>query len=154
MEKKGLSPIIATLILVSVAVVLAVIIFIWARGFMTDQTLKFDRPIQNVCEDIQFSAEARLDNGELLVSVVNEASVPLYGVEVRKKSFASIEPLNDGAKQFSGSLNEGSDEEVSIDAGSEVESRDELLVVPIIVGESGNIKKSFTCDTGEEISVI
>jgi flagellin-like protein len=154
MNKRGISPVIATLILISIAVILALIIFLWARSYISDQTIKLDKPINQVCDDIQFTAETILNGNTLTVTLTNQANIPLYGVEVRKKSFTSVEPLDQGVKTFEGSLREGSDTTFDIDLTSdELKSGDNILVVPIIVGESNDNKKSYTCDDGESAQV-
>jgi len=58
MGKKGVSPIIATVLLISIALVLALIIFLWARSFTSEQLQKFDEPVENACENVHFEAEA------------------------------------------------------------------------------------------------
>ena len=76
--KKGLSPVIATVLLVSIALVLAVIIFLWARSFVAEQIEKGGRVVEMACEDVKFLAEAY--SGQLMIE--NVGSVPLFGVEI------------------------------------------------------------------------
>ena len=58
-NKRGLSPVIATVLLISIALVLAVIIFLWAKSFVGEAVSKekYGR-IELACADIIFRAEA------------------------------------------------------------------------------------------------
>lgn len=145
MSRRGVSPVIATVMLVAIGMVLALIVFMWAKGFLTERTLKFDEPAENACERINFDAEAV--NGKL--GVVNKENVPIYGVEIRKKGFGSIENVG----VFDTSIDIG--DSASIDLGSGINAGDKLIVVPIILGESGEAKKTFVCDSkyGAEVTV-
>ena len=44
-KKRGLSPVIASVLLILLVLVLASIIFLWARGFIGEQIEKFGEPI-------------------------------------------------------------------------------------------------------------
>ena len=81
MNRKALSPVIATILLVSIALVLALIIFLWAKSFVGDAIEKDGQAVELVCEDVNFKAEAY---GTKLY-IENIGNVPLYGVEIRKK---------------------------------------------------------------------
>ena len=44
--KRGLSPVIASVLLIALVLVLASIIFMWARGFISEQIEKFGNPVE------------------------------------------------------------------------------------------------------------
>jgi len=142
-NKRGLSPIIATVLLIAIAMILAVIIFIWASSFITEQVQKFKEPVENSCDDIRFDAEA----DENSISIVNKGNVPLYGLEINIKSkggvsSAGLEYDETGKSILSGA---GGNAEVDL-SGSNVKSGDELVLVPIILGESNDGKIMHVCD--------
>jgi len=139
-SKKGVSPVIATVLLISIALILAVIIFLWVRSFVSEKIQKFDEPIENSCEQINFEAEAFADN----INIVNRGNVPLYGLEIRKVSAGTIE----GAMQFPEfTIGEGESSSITLsDGGIDLGGGEELLVVPIILGEAKGFKKAYTCD--------
>ena len=56
MDRRGLSPIIATVLLISLVLVLASIIFLWARAFLPEQIQKFESPIEDACKNVVFDA--------------------------------------------------------------------------------------------------
>lgn len=143
MQKRGISPIIATVLLISIALILAVIIFLWARSFISEKAQKFGEPIENSCESIKFDAEATFDeqNSELTIDVVNRGDVPIYGLEIRKKGLGSVEAV--------GVLNEqtiSNGETGTIKTPYTGASGDQIAFVPLILGEAGDVKKSYTCD--------
>ena len=148
-ERKGVSPIVATVLLISISLVLALIIFLWARGFIKEKTQKFDEPIEFACDDIIFSTEAVLNEGKVYIN--NKGNVPIYAAEVRKKSLGAIK--NVGVLDSTLAKGEGGSFDFDF---TDISQGDEVIVVPIILGESGEFKKSHVCDEelGEIITVI
>lgn len=150
-EKKGVSPVIATVLLISISLVLALIIFLWARGFVKEKIQKFDGPIEFACDDIVFSVEGVLDEGKFYIN--NKGNVAIYGAEIRKKSLGSVK--NVGILDSTLAKGEGGSFDFDF-TNNNIEQGDEVIVVPIILGESGEFKKSHVCDEdiGEIITII
>ena len=154
MNKKGVSPAIATVLLIAIALVLAVIIFLWARSYIGESVQKSDRAIESSCAEVVFEAEAFSDGS---VAIQNNGNVPIYGIEVREKSLTgwSIE-LSDS---FSGPEIEGNGigngESASIDGGTWNLAGEELVVIPILLGSTETRRVTHVCDSdyGIEVSV-
>jgi hypothetical protein len=153
MKKRGVSPIIATLLLISISVIIAVIIFLWARGFVGEKAEKFGAAIEFACEDIIFEAEAIKNEGaDGKIFINNRGNVPINGLEVRQKSLLS------GSRKEVGVLNDqitkGDSGDLEFNLAS-LNEYDELIVVPIILGKVNEQTKSYVCDEefGEEIKV-
>lgn len=145
--KRGLSPVIATVLLVSIALVLAVIIFLWARNFVGESITKEGGAIELLCDDISFEAE--IVNSKLYLE--NRGTVPIYAVEVRERGVlgdVSVVKTFENAQVLVGETSEGID--ISVDSGT-------VLVVPLLLGEveGETRKKAHLCDTdyGKEIQV-
>lgn len=150
-NKRGLSPVIATVLLISIALVLALIIFLWARNFVSENVQKFDEPIERACESISFRAEA--DSSAL--SIVNEGNVGIYGLEVSLKSKGGTASAEASEKTvLSGRNNDIPFNNNGIDLN--VETGDEILVVPRILGQTNKGNVVYTCDSkyGVPITVI
>lgn len=79
-NKRGLSPIIASVLLILMVFILASIIFFWARGFIGEQIEKFGEPIEKSCENVAFSV-TRV--GDKLLEVLNEGDVNIRYLEIR-----------------------------------------------------------------------
>ena len=78
MNKKGISPVVATVLLISIVIVLGAIIFIWAMSSIKEQYTKFDSPIEDACDKVSMSAS--LDCNSLQLN--NEGSVPVYKINL------------------------------------------------------------------------
>jgi len=150
MSKRGVSPIIATVLLVLIAVIIAGIIFVWARSFVSEKTTKFGSAIELSCTDIKFNAEAFA--GEKKLYIVNQGTVPLYGMEIRKKGLGSVKSVGKFDKN---TVSNGETNTIAFDPGI-LTAGDQLIIVPIIIGTQGDVKKAYTCDeatTGQTITV-
>ena len=147
MNKKGISPVIATVLLIAIALTLAVIIFIWARSFVSESITKNGQAITFVCDDVKdtFDAEAKSD-GELLI--VNRGNVPLYGFEVSKVTLGARTRIGEGT--FVQPVSPGDSGSISLGTNS-LSSGDKISVVPIVLGEQQDTKLAYTC--GESYSV-
>lgn len=156
LKKRGLSPVIATMLLVALALILAVIVFLWARSFVGESIQKQGREIEQSCEEVSFRAEAfasGVDSGKL--SVVNIATVPLYGVEIRKKQvlgeITQVETFQN-SMVLSGETGEISIAQLVNDG--EIVACDELIVVPVLLGETEQYKKAHVCDKDYGVEII
>jgi hypothetical protein len=146
-NRKGVSPVVISVLLVLLAVALASIVFLWGKSFVTEKIVKFSEPIEFSCEDIVFDAEAVASEGK--IHVVNRGNIPLYGIEVRKKGFGSVENVGVFDTQSVTVGDTGSIDVTGLTSG------DTIVVVPIVLGESGDVKKSYVCsDVGVETTVI
>ena len=84
-NKKALSPVIATVLLILLVIILATIVFLWARGFLGEQIEKFDRPIDYACDAISF--EARLVpglGGKYAIEIVNTGDIDIYNFQIKR----------------------------------------------------------------------
>ena len=153
-NKKGLSPVIATTLLILVAVILAAIIFWWIRTFVQESVQKNlgggPEPIQNFCPDVKFNA----DVSDGTITVQNNGQVPIYGVEVKQKGFASLKSIGEATDSSlaikTGETYTFSSAEYS---GSPLTGAGSLTIIPILLGESGSSQKAYPCDTSYGVPV-
>ena len=146
-NRRGVSPVIATILLISIVVVLAIIIFIWARAFVTEKAQKFDRAIELSCDDVNFEAgvfyEPNLEPpppGQYFLDIVNRGDVPIYGLVI--KDFTDPGTVIKKTTLQQGTITIGQTESIPLD---EVSPEDQLLVVPMILGETEAAKVAHTC---------
>ncbi|MCH7677668.1 hypothetical protein IH879_22345, partial [candidate division KSB1 bacterium] len=79
-NKKGVSPVVATVLLITMSVIVIAIIFIWARSVIEPSVTKFENPIDTVCENVNL----RVSVAGSLVSIVNNGNqATIEGVKVR-----------------------------------------------------------------------
>jgi flagellin-like protein len=157
-KKKGISPVIATLLLVLLAVILALVIFIWARAVITEKVQKDMglgyQNIEGFCKDITFNADVVYINSNLNITLENTQNIPIYGVKILKISEGSRKTL--GEATYGSNINSvkaGQTKDFSLET-TDVAVGDKVLLVPILLGVAKNdvnIKKQYTCN--EEFGV-
>ena len=147
-KRRALSPVIATILLVSIALVLAVIIFLWARSFIGEGLEKEGRAIDKSCEEVVFSAEAFPGT----LTVENLGNVAIYGVEIKRVDNQLGTEISQ-AEQFKSSITIGATGNVEVPL--EIGARDTIMVIPVLLGEKGSQTGTHKCDDdyGVEITV-
>jgi flagellin-like protein len=138
LSKRGISPIVSTILLIAIVVILAVIIFLWARGFVAEKAQKFGRAVELSCGDVNFESGVFCDAGNCVLDIINRGDIPLYGFEVKELGSGSVI-----VKETStGTVSIG--DSVSVPLQGDL-SGTELLIVPVILGETGSGKVAHTC---------
>src|SRR3990167_2760874 len=125
--KKGISPVIATSLLIAMVVVIGLIIFLWFRGFTQEAITKFGGTnVELVCGDVQF--DSSYSGGQ--ISIVNVGNVPIYSfqLKIEKPGSHSTEDIKDITDWPIEGLNQGGSfaEYIADDIGS----ADEIVVIP------------------------
>src|SRR3990167_6260089 len=132
--KKGISPVIATSLLVAMVVVIGLIIFLWFRGFTQEAITKFGGTnVELVCKDVIF--DSSYSSGELFLS--NIGNVPIYSFKLKVEKPGSHETL--GIEDITGSwpetgLNQGG--VFSGDISSSVSGAEKITLIPVLRGIS------------------
>jgi len=140
--KHGLSPVVASMLMILLVLVLASIIFLWSRGFIAEQIEKFGGPIEDVCGEINF--EVYRDGSE--IEIVNRGNVDIRHLDI---------------KMFKDGDSEISKFDLAIDAGKSVqnhmtltiggETPDKIIAYPALIGnvKGATSNNVFTCvDSG------
>lgn len=147
-RKRGISPVIATVLLIMLAIILAVIILIWVRSFIGEQVTKDlgagNEIIDTFCDDIDFVADVSFDGNQIMITAQNNGNVPIYGFEIRKKTAFSVKKIVDIVFD-SETLLSGETKDARADADN-VKTGDKLMVVPVLLGQAESGKKYYTCD--------
>lgn len=139
MKKRGLSPIIATVLLIAIVFVLAAIIFLWARGFAAEKVAKFGEPVQRACDRVKF--EAGIYDGGATLEINNQGEIPLFGFDVRKLKSGEETVTEYTEKSI------GSGESTTIDISQGYFSTgDDLIVIPIVLGQADAGKVAYSCE--------
>ncbi len=85
MNKKALSQIIATVLLISIGLILSIIIFTWAQSFIFSLSPPID------CNNVKFRAE--INNDEL--NIVNIGSIEINGFVIKSQQTGEIKILEE-----------------------------------------------------------
>jgi flagellin-like protein len=142
MKRRGLSPVVATVLLISVAVLLAIIVLFWARSFVSERIEKFGEPIENACDNVNIEV-SRVSNEKNLINIVNKGNVAVYGVEVFSKNGFSTRKLGGGDFSDGLGLPIGSTKKVEVTSDLPDE---EIKVIPRVLGQTSKGDMAYTCD--------
>ena len=134
-KRRGISPVIATVLLIAIVVILAIIVFLWARGFIKESIEKKGENVDQVCNKVNLEATYLTDTGEL--QITNIGNVPVYSFNVRTKTGGTTKNLPQTA-----SLAIGQSTIITLNA----ESYDKVEIFPIVLGQTKSNKKvAYTC---------
>lgn len=145
--KRGLSPVVATVLLVVLALVLTVIVFLWARGFVTEQLEKQGKPTDQVCKDVSFEVDSAFVGGGVEVQIVNRGNVPIYNFDVK---FVGAKDSSIKSFNFGVDVGGATDRELIPIVGNPIQ----LVLYPMILGNvrGKQVSKPVTClDQGKTI---
>ena len=147
-EKKGLSPVIATMLLIAIVIVIGLIIFLWFREMSEEAITKFDGTnIKLVCEEVSFEASYDASN---LIYILNTGNVPIYQIKLKKvgEGSHSTETIEEGWPALG--LNQGGTFSGVVDATN----MNKLLLVPVLIGSSNKGDLSYTCEERHGYEII
>src|SRR3989344_7187760 len=84
-HKKGVTPIVATVLLIGITITLAIIIFAWARGFIAEQIEKFGKSAEQVCEELSYDADVVPAGANLYdFYITNRGNIPIYAIDIKQ----------------------------------------------------------------------
>ncbi len=153
-KKKGLSPVITTVLLIALVVVIVSIIFLWFRGMVQEGVTKFGKNINLVCDDVKFDATYAAGT----LSVVNTGNIPIFRIEIRisnNGNFVTEDIMNTsaGSSWPSGGLGQGATFSGNIQ--SDIGSANDILIIPELIGTSPSGKETLICggQYGKDITI-
>lgn len=153
-KKKGVSPVIATVLLVSLVLVLVAIIFLWSKQFITEQVQKNGADVNTVCKDVVFDVEHNLGSSgasnSLELQFVNRGNVNIYDFDIK-----AIGDNGDSVIKKYG---------IPVDIGGATEPREiildegtaQIVIYPQVLGSVVGKKttKAVTClDKGQTLTI-
>ena len=155
-DKRAISPIVATVILISIAIVLALVIWLFVKGFVSELVVKLGKPAATVCEeDVFIDASLEFDSGSGAVKnviVENNGNVPIAGfnleLERRGKAKRNYYPCAIFVGQSSPTSPPCIDVIASDFEGLE-QNCETATVIPVLLGQgqSSGKDKLSTCET-------
>ena len=141
MEQEGISPIMATILLVGIAIVAFVFVFVWSKGFSQESILKFNSPIENSCSGISFDASISENSQEIYIN--NLGKVPIYGFSIDMVSGGK--PYLRFVRPADGNIYAGESDTLVID----LSMAETVSITPVLLGQ-GQISGSLImhlCDS-------
>jgi len=139
-NKRGISPVIATVLLIAIVVVIALILFLWFRGIMKENITKFGEAIDLVCE--KTNIEASYSSGA--IQLRNNGNTAIYDIKLKEVSSGShhTEDIRNIDVNFNG-LGSGETYSLVYSVDPDVE---EITFIPILIGNSEAGDKAYVCD--------
>ncbi len=101
-NERGLSPVIATVLLITLTIILASIVFLWARSFLGEQVQKAGRNPDEACKEIAFDVDYTKSGNILELQFANRGSLPIIDFKIKLISGGNTE-----LKQFNSSVDSG-----------------------------------------------
>ena len=136
LQKRGVSPVIATVLLIAIVIVIASIIFLWARGFVKETIMKQDKPDYQVCGEINLQIE--IVNNKL--QVANNGNIPVYILDINKRDGGMFYKQIENIK-----LGKGAAQEIIDSEGLGFSTYGEIEIIPAILGLKGSTKTIKYC---------
>lgn len=144
-SKKAVSEVIAVVFLIALSMLLASLLFVWARGFLTEQIELNGKPIEEVCKEVFFDVGGEYVNdstgaGNFSLQVVNRGNADIRGFDIKflkEKESALVRYT------FDTWVGESSDVQVvPIEAGVR-----DIIMYPILVGAvtGKKVEKPVSC---------
>lgn len=146
-DKRAVSPVIATVLLISMVVVLALIIFVWMRALAQETITKFEgENIELSCDKVSFDASWSGTGG--ILTIRNTGNVPIYQIKMKVsepgKHTTNIIEKSQGWPKYgidTGRVFNSESGKISFSGA------DEVLLIPVLIGDTEDgKKKTFTCD--------
>lgn len=138
-KKRGISPVIATMLLIIIVIVIALIVFLWLRGLNEEAITKFDgENVKLVCNDVHF--DASYDGVYLYIQ--NTGNVPIYQMKAKKSQGGSYTTDAISTNWPENGINPGGAYSGEFYAGE----ANDLLLIPVLIGNSKNGEMTHTCD--------
>lgn len=131
-NKKGISPVIATVLLISIALIIGAIIFIWASFFIKENIQKNGESIATVCDRVDLEASI---SGNTL-NIINNGDVPVYKLALNIGDSQNLVVKNYGE------INLGSGQSKTID----LTETNVVSITPILKGIKNDAETDYTCD--------
>lgn len=133
-DKRGLSPVVASVLLILLVFILASILFIWSRGFISEQIEKFGEPIEKSCSNVNFEV-ARIGNDLInsKLEVLNKGDVDIRDLEIRMSKGGESK-----VKRFDFSVDAGEFRSKTLSFSMSDEEEvvpDKIVVYPALVGK-------------------
>ena len=142
---KGISPLVATIVLIGIAVVLFGVIFFWLSSLISEQVQKFTIPIETQCNSLTFIAKASGNN----IYINNEGNIPIAGIIVKAK-IGGKTLTSKAKKPVDGVVGPGETDVIDVSGGGfSISGAQTVTITPILQGKTVNTGKvqRYICTT-------
>ena len=149
-NKRGVSPVIATVILIAIVIVIGLTIFLWFRGFTGRTGEKFGENLESVCDRVAF--DASYSGGNLFIS--NIGNIPIYSFVVTVESDGGHD--SEDIRILSSAFPEVGLNQQDTFSDSVAADGNKIILIPILLGNSDGEELTHQCkeSSGVEINIL
>ena len=161
MNKKGVSPIIATVLLVAMVLVIAIIVFFWLRGFLKEPITKFgDENVELACDKVVLTG--KLDDSQTNLEISNNGNVPIEEVKLKLvDAGGNYDSYTAGSRLKAGkTLRQINEKDLTkkdeTSAKIVFENYKKIVIIPVLLGKtSSGEEKKYVCPdrNGKEVYI-
>ncbi|MFZ1971018.1 MAG: archaellin/type IV pilin N-terminal domain-containing protein [Candidatus Nanoarchaeia archaeon] len=157
MNKRGVSPVIATVLLIGIVIALGLIVFFWFKSFTQEAVTKFGgENVQLVCNDVKFDGSYSPTDKSLAIS--NTGNVPIYNFNVQINGAAGAYTTQTISSLISTwpkiGINQGGVFSGNIPANDIPSGATGIVLIPILMGSSnGGQQQSYTCGSQSQYQI-
>lgn len=132
-SRKGLSPLMATVLLSVIAISALAALFFWTTAVRTEEIEKFGEPIESACQRVSYEASLSSEK----INVENSGEIPIYAINlvVVKEGEDIVRFL----RPDDGLISPEETDFVTASIQDLSGIIDSIVVVPVIVGESAGL---------------
>ena len=141
-DKRGISPVIATVLLIAIVVILGFIIFLWARTVIQEDVQKFGEPIKTICDEVSIST---IIIGTSLVITNNGDRAPINNIALHLKDSNGDVSIQEYSNPIDLAPGRSTTIQVSQTSGTLV------AISPILKGSKGGSEETFICENKFEL---
>ena len=147
-RKRGISPIIATVLLILMVVVSVSMLFVWARTFFDDRTEGSEKPVGELCSSVYFTVNVIYVDSKYKLEIINKGNIDITGFEIKKY----LDGLTEIEKIETGVLSGQADTKEDIDLKMDSVKPERIEMFPIL--KESFSEKTFTCYSDPEYLII
>jgi flagellin-like protein len=154
MKKKGISPVIATVLLIAMVIVIGLLIFLWAKSFQEEAITKFGgENVKLSCGKVTFEADYSISEKKLFI--LNLGNVPIFEIKAKIYRDGSHETKDLGELSDWPEIGLPQGATFSENVDSSFLGAERVVLIPALRGSSGGGERVHICDDqiGEEIQV-
>ena len=157
MNKKGVSPIIATILLVAMVLVIAIIVFFWLRGFLKEPITKFgDENVELACDKVVLTG--KLDDSQTNLEISNNGNVPIEEVKLKLvDAGGNYDSYTAGSRLKAGkTLRQINEKDLGANIVFGNNNYKKIVIIPVLLGKtSSGEEKKYVCPdrNGKEVYI-
>jgi len=145
MLKKGVSPVISTVLLIMIVIILAMIILLWSRGFIKEAVEKDiagnNKRVEDYCREVKLSSIVNQDGS---FGFENIGNVPIFAYNIKLTNEGSGNSKIVKVKNKNGGAVNPSFGSIISDQGKYTDY-EKVKIIPILLGKAKGGTKEVTC---------